>query len=226
MLREPVAFPEMTEDVRARLALAVDVDDRVAAVRLVRELKPYFGVAKIGLELFCAGGPDAVAAIADEGLDVFLDLKLHDIPTTVNRAAAVAGALGARYLTLHAQGGAVMLRAGVDGMRDGAARAELPEPVPLAVTILTSDDGAPKHVLPMRIAAAVEAGCGGVVCAATDVAEAKLLAPRLTAVVPGIRPAGSDVDDQRRVATPAAAFAAGADLLVDRARGDAAPTIA
>ena len=107
-----------------------------------------------------------------------------------------------------------MLRAGVDGIRDGAARAELPEPVPLAVTILTSDDGAPKHVLPMRIAAAVEAGCGGVVCAATDVAEAKLLAPRLTAVVPGIRPAGSDVDDQRRVATPAAAFAAGADLLV------------
>ena len=96
MLREPVAFPEMTEDVRARLALAVDVDDRVAAVRLVRELKPYFGVAKIGLELFCACGPDAVAAIADEGLDVFLDLKLHDIPTTVNRAAAVAGALGAR----------------------------------------------------------------------------------------------------------------------------------
>jgi orotidine-5'-phosphate decarboxylase len=202
------------EPVRDRLALALDVDDRVEAIRLVRELKPYFSVAKVGLELFTAVGPDVVSAIIDDGMDVFLDLKLHDIPNTVQRAAAVAGSLGARYLTIHAQGGSVMLRAGVDGMRDGASRAGLPDPVPLAVTVLTSDDEAPAHILANRVASAIEAGAGGIVCAAADLAEARQLAPRLVTVVPGIRPAGADVHDQRRTATPADALAAGADLLV------------
>src|SRR5256885_11909205 len=100
---------------RDRLALALDVDDLVAAGRLLRELKPWFGVAKVGLELFSAAGPDAVLAAADEGYDVFLDLKLHDIPNTVGRAARVLGALGASYLTLHASGGVPMLIAGVEG---------------------------------------------------------------------------------------------------------------
>src|SRR5580704_8127807 len=89
---------------RDRLVLALDLDDIVAANRLLRELRPWFGVAKIGLELFTATGPDAVLAVAAEDFEVFLDLKLHDIPTTVGRAAEVAGALGATYLTMHAAG--------------------------------------------------------------------------------------------------------------------------
>ncbi|MFP5318934.1 MAG: orotidine-5'-phosphate decarboxylase [Acidimicrobiia bacterium] len=201
-------------ELRDRLAIVLDVDDLVLAQRLSRQLKPWFGVAKVGYELYAAAGPEAVTAMVDEGYRVMLDLKLHDIPTTVRRAARVLGALGASYLTMHAHGGPVMLRAGVDGLRDGAEAAGLPAPVALAVTILTSDAGAPPHILGRRVMTAVEGGCGGVVCAASDVHEAKELAPRLLAVVPGIRPASSDRHDQARSATPQQALAAGADLLV------------
>lgn len=205
---------EIPEDVRSRMALVLDVDDLVEAARLAHELKPWFGVVKVGLELFSAAGPDAVVALADLGFGVFVDLKLCDIPTTVGRAARVLGGLGAAYLTMHAFGGPVMLRAGADGLAEGAAGAGLAVPTALAVTVLTSDDGAPPHVLGSRVRAAVEGGCGGIVCAAADVAEAKRLAPRLVAAVPGIRLPGADVDDQARVATPEAAVANGADLLV------------
>jgi orotidine-5'-phosphate decarboxylase len=145
---------------------------------------------------------------------VFLDLKMHDIPTTVRKAARVVGAYGATYLTLHAFGGSVMLRAGVDGLAEGAAAAGLPSPLAVAVTILTSDSGAPAHILGRRVSTAVEGGCGGIVCAATDVREAKELAPRMIAVVPGIRLAQAEHHDQARAATPREAVAAGADLLV------------
>jgi orotidine-5'-phosphate decarboxylase len=201
-------------EVRARLAVALDVDDAVAALRLGRELAPWVGVAKVGLELFSTAGPDIIAGMADLGLDVFADLKFHDIPTTVNRAARVIGSLGARYLNFHAQGGVAMLRAGVDGFLAGAADAGLDAPIPLAVTILTSDGDAPPHILPKRVQAALESGCKGVVCAASDVHEVKQLGPRLVAVTPGIRPAGADVHDQARAATPESAVAAGSDLLV------------
>jgi orotidine-5'-phosphate decarboxylase len=204
----------MSPDHRDKLALALDVDDLVEAMRLAKDLRPWFGVAKVGLELFVAYGPDAVGALSDLGYRVFLDLKLHDIPNTVHRAARVAGSLGVGYLTLHAQGGPVMLRAGVEGLAEGAAAAGLDPPVALAVTVLTSDSAAPPHILANRVAAAVEAGCGGLVCAAGDVREAKQLAPRLLAVVPGIRPAGVGADDQRRPSTPAHALQQGADLLV------------
>jgi orotidine-5'-phosphate decarboxylase len=208
----------MTTDVpaelRSKLAIALDVDDAVAALRLARELQPWFGVAKVGLELYSAAGPDIVGGLTELGLGVFCDLKFHDIPTTVNRAARVVGALGARYLNFHAQGGASMLSAGVDGLRTGAAEAGLEPPIALAVTILTSDGDAPPHILGKRVQAALEAGCGGVVCAASDVHEVKQLGPRLVAVVPGIRPAGVDVHDQARAAAPDVALAAGADVLV------------
>ena len=100
---------------RDRLAVALDVDDLVVALRMARDVKPWFGVAKVGLELFTAAGPDVVGLLSEAGFKVFLDLKLHDIPTTVNKAARVIGSFGASYLTLHAHGGPVMLRAGVDG---------------------------------------------------------------------------------------------------------------
>ncbi|HEX4869048.1 MAG TPA: orotidine-5'-phosphate decarboxylase [Acidimicrobiales bacterium] len=201
-------------DPRSRLAVALDVDDAVAALRLARELRPWFGVAKVGLELYSAAGPDVVGALNDLGYDVFADLKFHDIPTTVGRAAHVIGALGARYLNFHAQGGVPMLREGVEGFLAGAADAGLPAPTPLAVTILTSEPEAPPSVLAERVQAAVDSGCGGVVCGATDVAAVKAQAGSLVAVVPGIRPAGAPTHDQARMGTPAEAMAAGADVLV------------
>jgi orotidine-5'-phosphate decarboxylase len=211
----PPATPEPAPaHLRDKLAIALDVDDIVVARRLAREVQPYFGVAKVGLELYSAVGPSIVGHLIDAGFKVFLDIKLHDIPTTVSKAARVLGSIGASYLTIHAMGGAAMLRAGVDGLCEGASRAGLPEPVGLAVTILTSDDGAPPHILGKRVQAAVEGGCRGIVCASSDIRQAKTLAPRILAVVPGIRPAGMATHDQARAATPEAALAAGADLLV------------
>src|SRR5689334_1143938 len=102
------------EDVRRHLCLALDVDDLVEASRMAKSLQPYFSTVKVGLELFAASGPDAVTTMLDLGYEVFLDLKMHDIPNTVRRAARVAGSIGVRYLTLHAHGGPAMLRAGVE----------------------------------------------------------------------------------------------------------------
>lgn len=209
--------------VRDRLALALDVDDLVAATRLVRELKEWFGIGKVGLELYTAAGPDAVFALLEQGCRVFLDVKLHDIPTTVARAARVVGAFGASFLTLHAVGGVDMLRAGVEGLAEGAARAGLQAPVALAVTTLTSAGSAPPEVVGEQVRRAVEAGCGGVVCGAAEVAGVKALAPQLIAVVPGIRLAGEPTHDQARVATPAEALRAGADILVIGRAVTAAP---
>ncbi len=205
---------EVPPELKSRLALALDVDDLVEAGRLARQLSGFFGIAKVGLELYTAAGPDAVGAMLDHGYDVFLDLKLHDIPTTVNRAASVAGALGVRYLTMHAQGGLVMMQAGVEGLMQGAARAGLDDPMALGITVLTSDADAPQHIVPNRLRSAVEAGCGGVVCAATDLKDIRELSPRTTRVVPGIRAAGEDRHDQPRAVTPDVALAEGADILV------------
>ena len=201
-------------DVRNRLAIALDVDDLVEAIRIAKEVREWFGVAKVGLELFTAAGADAVVELQNAGYRVFLDLKFHDIPTTVRKAARVVGAVGANYLTLHASGGSTMLRAGVDGLAEGAAAGGLDAPTALAVTVLTSEDAAPDHVLTHRVRHALEAGCGGIVCAATDLVHVKQVAPRLTTVVPGIRAASAEHHDQARASTPEAALHAGADLLV------------
>lgn len=201
-------------ELRARMALALDVDDLVYANRLARQLSPWFGVAKIGLELYTAAGPDAIGSMIDMGFDVFLDIKLHDIPTTVAKSAAVAGALGVSYLTMHAHGGSVMLRAGVEGLQDGAREAGLAIPTALAITVLTSDADAPEHIVPARLRTAVEAGCGGIVCAASDLKDIRELAPRTLRVVPGIRAEGAERHDQPKAATPKSALDAGANLLV------------
>ena len=199
---------------RPHLALALDVDDSVRAIALAQQVKPWFGVAKVGLELYTAAGPDILIRLIDLGFDVFLDLKLHDIPTTVRKAATVAGSLGVKYLTIHAAGGLDMLTGGVEGFRTGADLAGLDAPIPLAVTVLTSDADAPRHILTKRLMLAMEAGAGGIVSAAEDLGEVRQLAPRMVAVVPGIRPSTADRHDQARAATPEEAIAAGADLLV------------
>ncbi len=202
------------EELRRRLALALDVDDLIPALRMARELAPWFGTMKVGLELYSAAGPEAITSLADLGVDVFADLKLHDIPNTVGRAARVVGALGARYLTLHAAGGSAMVRAGVEGLREGAAGAELPDAMPLGVTVLTSEPEASTHLLHHRVTIGLEGGCTGFVCAPTDIATVRTIAPRAFLATPGIRPEGAPTDDQGRVTTPRQAMDAGSDLLV------------
>jgi orotidine-5'-phosphate decarboxylase len=199
---------------RGRLALALDVPSAEEALALVSRLQPWFGVAKVGLELFAAEGPGIVGAVLDQGCDVFVDLKLHDIPTTVHNAARVVGALGASYLTIHAAGGRAMLRAGVKGFSAGAEEAGGPSPVALGVTVLTSDADATHHTFDDLVGVAQAAGCPGLVCSPLDVTRARRLYPAATLVCPGVRPVGASHDDQARVATPGDAVRSGADLLV------------
>jgi orotidine-5'-phosphate decarboxylase len=195
---------------RAHLALALDVGGLAEAEALARRVAPWFGVAKVGFELYAEAGPAAFDRLHELGFAVFADLKLHDIPTTVGRAARVLGRRGVEFLNFHASGGVDMLRAGVDGLAQGAAEAGHLAPVALAVTVLTSD--ADTSAFPTRLAAAATAGCGGVVCAAAEVARARDAG--LRTMVPGIRPTGADAGDQVRVATPGRAIADGADWLV------------
>lgn len=199
---------------RDRIAVALDTDDLVVALRWAKAVQPHVGVAKVGLELYSAVGPDAINAFTDIGMDVFCDLKLHDIPTTVGRSARVLGALGASWVNAHAAGGTDMLRAFVEGLEEGADDAGLARPTALAVTILTSDTDAPPGLLAERAGLAAAAGCGGVVCAVGDIATIRTAEPELRCVTPGIRPADAEAGDQARIATPAQAARAGSDLLV------------
>ncbi|MGQ0506991.1 MAG: orotidine-5'-phosphate decarboxylase, partial [Myxococcaceae bacterium] len=185
-------------------------------------IKDHVGVVKVGLSLFVGHGPAAVERFTSQGAKVFLDLKLHDIPNTVELAATKAGALGVSFLTVHAQGGESMLKAAVAGSRTGASTKGLPAPTILAVTVLTSlsaaDVIATGHsedpaALAGRLAAlAKSAGVGGLVCSAQEAA--RLKPHGLFLCTPGIRPAGADVGDQTRVETPTEAIRAGANLLV------------
>jgi orotidine-5'-phosphate decarboxylase len=186
-------------------------------------LRPHVGVVKVGLSLFVEHGPAALEAFRAEGARLFLDLKLHDIPNTVELAALRAAALGVSYLTVHASGGTAMMRAALKGVRAGTpSGAEAP--VVLAVTALTSLDdasvaalgfGASAEAMAARLAGlAAASGVGGLVCSAREVAALRALYPKLLLCTPGIRPAGSDAQDQARTETPEAAIASGADLLV------------
>ena len=210
----------MRNDVRNRLAIALDTDDLVVAARLAAGVSEYFGIAKVGLELYAAAGPEAVETMIDEGFAVFVDLKLHDIPTTVERAARVVGGLGARFVTIHTQGGVEMVRAGVEGLEAGAEAGGFSSPIALGVTVLTSDPVHGAGMIEERLEVALAAGCGGVVCSAADLGTVDAWVARqsngtnLITVVPGIRPTGVDAGDQRRVATPEAALRAGAGILV------------
>jgi orotidine-5'-phosphate decarboxylase len=131
-------------------------------------LNPWFATAKVGIELYAAAGAAAFDAMHDAGLRVFADLKLHDIPTTVERAARVLGRCGVEFLNFHASGGVDMLRAGVCALQEGARDAGHAAPISLGVTVLTSDPHA--DAFDERAVWAREAGCDGVVCSAAEVA--------------------------------------------------------
>jgi orotidine-5'-phosphate decarboxylase len=200
-----------------RICAALDFPTLAEAERFARRIAPHVGMLKVGLELFAAEGPAAVRSIAAIGRPVFLDLKLHDIPNTVEGAARSAARSGARLLTVHASGGPAMVEAAVRGAGPGVKV--------LAVTVLTSLDAAalaaiglagPPGEAVVRLARlAVAAGAGGLVCSPQEVRAVRAaVGPEPLLVIPGIRPAGAAVGDQARVATPAAAVADGADVLV------------
>ncbi len=197
---------------RDRLAIGLDVPSLEEALQLAADVSPWFGVAKVGLELYSAAGPASIEPLRELGMRVFCDLKLHDIPTTVGRAARVLGTLGVTYLNFHAAGGVDMLRAGVEGMLDGAHHAGRAAPVGLAVTVLTSDPDA--SAFDERLEDAIEAGCGGVVCSVHEIARVKRARPDFVAVVPGVRLEDGDHHDQARVGSPTQVASAGADVLV------------
>jgi orotidine-5'-phosphate decarboxylase len=195
------------------IAIALDVSSVEEAERLAAVLAPEVGLLKVGLELAWAGGPDAVRRVARHG-PVFLDAKLHDIPNTVERAAANIARLGVRMLNVHALGGAAMMRAALDGARRGAAEGGVDAPLVLAVTVLSSL--AEDLASPVSLAwEAREAGLDGVVVSGDDVRDVRAACgDAFCLVVPGIRPAGSNGHDQVRVLTPEAAVERGADYLV------------
>jgi orotidine-5'-phosphate decarboxylase len=199
-------------EVRDRLALALDVGGPADAEAVARRLTPWFGIAKVGLELYAEAGPDVFDRLRALGMAVFADLKLYDIPTTVERAARTLGRRGVDFLNLPAAGGVAMLEAGVGGLADGARDGGHPPPVALAVTVLTSELDV--SAFDARLEVAASAGCDGVVCSAREVTVVKSRAPHLTTMVPGIRLSGGAQHDQARVATPADAIGQGADWLV------------
>jgi orotidine-5'-phosphate decarboxylase len=218
-----------------RIVLPLDVASEAEARALARPLAPHVGVLKVGLELFTASGPSVLGLGAELGLDVFLDLKLHDIPETVERAVSAAAAHGVRYLTVHASGGPAMLRRAAARAAETSASAQ-PLTI-LAVTVLTSLSdadlaavGVPKTASAQVLALAELAwaeGVRGFVCSPLEVAALRAAHPTATLVVPGVRPAGASAGDQQRVATPARAIRDGADLLVvGRPIRDAADPIA
>lgn len=200
-----------------RLIVAVDVPSRADADGLIARLGGSVTWLKIGLELYIAEGPDIVRGYVERGYRVMLDLKLHDIPATVERAAARAAALGASLLTVHAGGGRAMLEAAVRG-----AGGELGVLAVTALTSLDQDDlgevGITESMEALvlgRARLAVETGCRGVVASPKEAAGLRAEVPgSFLLVTPGVRPAGSDAGDQKRVTTPAQARAAGADLVV------------
>lgn len=205
--------------------MALDFDSKGEILRAARLLSPVASVMKIGLEAFVSEGPSLVMEVVDAGARVFLDLKLHDIPNTVGGAAAAAARSGAFLLNVHAAGGEEMMREGACRARDAARAAGRAEPRVIAVTVLTSLDAATLAAigfsgLPGEIAVrlarlAKSAGLDGVVCSPEEIAAIReACGSEFFLVVPGIRPAGSAPGDQKRVATPADAIRAGADLLV------------
>ncbi len=202
------------EAIRSRLAIALDFDDGVAALRLARRSDPGSAWPRSGWSSTTRPDRRVIEALLDLGFEVFCDLKLYDIPTTVRKASHVVGSLGARYLNAPAAAGAAALEAMVEGFDTGAATTGTTDVVPLAVTVLTSEPVAPADVLRQRVELAMSSGCRGVVCATPDIAMVREIGPDLLCVVPGIRPAGAPTHDQGRVATPSDAIAAGADLLV------------
>lgn len=200
----------------SRIFVAIDTPDLDAALALADAVRGHAGGVKLGLEFFSAQGPAGVRRVAALGLPVFLDLKLHDIPNTVAKAVEALAPLQPAILTVHASGGRAMLQ---------AAKAAAPASTKVVgVTVLTSLDegdlaaagvsGSPADQVARLAALARDSGIDGIVCSGAEVAQARSSWNDGFFVVPGIRPAGADAGDQKRVVTPARALTDGASVLV------------
>lgn len=210
-----------TDDCGARVIVALDYPDADSATALVERLSPGSCRLKIGKELFTREGPPLVRRFVEQGHDVFLDLKFHDIPNTVARACEAAAALGVWMINVHASGGSKMMRAAREALEGGDGR----RPLLIAVTVLTSMGGEDLRELGIeadpqtqvsRLAdLAHRAGLDGVVCSPREAAPLRAqLGGSFTLVTPGVRPSGAGLDDQTRVMTPGDAIRAGSDYLV------------
>ena len=196
--------------------VALDTPDVHRAAAIARDVLGIAGGMKLGLEFFCANGDEGVLRVAEHGMPIFLDLKFHDIPNTVQRAVASIARLNPAILTVHAAGGREMMAA--------AKAAAPPATKVVAVTVLTSLDqddlaatgiaGSPKDQVRRLTELAAEAGIDGIVCSGEEVAAARDIWPEGFFVVPGVRPEGGDVADQKRVVTPFEALNDGASVLV------------
>jgi orotidine-5'-phosphate decarboxylase len=215
----------MHDEARGRLIFALDVDSLATATDWVRRLQGKVGLFKVGKQLFTRCGPDVVRMIRDQGGEVFLDLKFHDIPNTVAKAAIEACRLGVRMFNVHALGGRAMMARAAAAMGECAASAGDRRPLLLGVTILTSADdcclrevGIERPVaemVPLLAGLARQAGLDGVVASPREVGLIRRVCGRdFVIVTPGVRPSWAVADDQRRIMTPGEALAVGADYLV------------
>ncbi len=200
-----------------KIIVALDVGTKKEALALVKALRDQISFFKIGLQLYTAEGPEVVREVIGNGGKVFLDLKLHDIPSTVAKTVESAGKLGVRMLTIHLSGGEKMIRAGVEAQSDDLLL--------LGVTVLTSADektlgetgvsGTVENQVLRLGGLGVAAGVTGLVASAREIKSLrKALGETVTIVVPGIRPTWAEADDQKRIMTPGQAVEAGADYLV------------
>ena len=222
----PAVIDGLSDRARDRVLVALDVDTLEEATRLLETLAGTVTGCKIGSQLFTAAGPGVVEMARKRGSRVFLDLKFHDIPNTVAGAVREATRLGVFMLNVHASGGVAMMRAAAGAAAESAQALGVPRPLCIAVTVLTSLDrhaldrevgvGATVESHVMHLAAlAREAGLDGCVASPREIRALRVaMGDRFVIVSPGIRPAGSASADQVRIATPAAAVAAGSDYIV------------
>lgn len=215
----------MIEAARRRLIFALDVDSCEAAARWAEQLQDKVGLFKIGKQLFTRCGPEVVRLIQERGGKVFLDLKYHDIPNTVAQATVEACRLGVRMVNVHALGGPAMMRETVAAVNKCCLAEGIERPLLLAVTILTSSDQETlaavgidrplEEMVPRLALLAQQAGLDGVVASPREVPLIRqACGPDFLIVTPGVRPVFAAVNDQKRIASPAEALAAGADYLV------------
>ncbi len=216
----------INEEIKKRLVLALDVEELDEAKKLVDELSPYIGTFKVGLQLFCGYGLEIVNYIKEKNADFFLDVKLHDIPNTVEKASYNVIKNGANFFNVHATGGIEMMKAAKKGAMEAAEKYSRKKPLVLAVTVLTSINqetltnelSNSKNVEDFVIQLAKNAksaGLDGVVASARELkAIKKELGSDFIVLTPGIRPSWSAKDDQARIATPKSAIEDGADFIV------------
>ncbi len=210
---------------RGKLIVALDVDTKEKAVSLVEKLREYVGIFKIGSELFTSCGPDVITEVKNNGCEVFLDLKFHDIPNTVARSAIAAVRSGALIFNVHALGGADMMKKAAEAVAKESRELKIEKPKIIAVTVLTSmdenslkkigiDDNMETQVL--RLAKlARESGMDGVVASPSETSLIrKSIGKDFLIVTPGVRPSWAAVNDQKRIAAPKEAIENGADFIV------------